>query len=63
MASLANQQLSYKKNGHVLAQRKIVLAQRKSYVLAVSYINQNTVDQGQGFAVYSDQSQGFAVYM
>ena len=50
--SLANQQLSYKKNGHVPAQRKIVLAQRKSHVLAASYINQNTVDQSQGFAVY-----------
>ena len=61
--SLANEHLSYKKNGHVLAQRKIMLAQRKSHVLAASYINQNTVDQSQGFAVYSDQSQGFAVYM
>ena len=36
--SLANQQLSYNKNGHVLAQRKIVRAQRKSHVLAASYI-------------------------
>ena len=61
--SLANQQLSYKKNWHVVAQRKIVLAQRKSHVLAASYINQNTVDQSQGFAVYSNQSQGLAVYM
>ena len=50
--SLANQQLSCKKNWHVLAERKIVLAQRKSHVLAASYINQNTVDQSQGFAVY-----------
>ena len=45
----------------MLAQRKIAFTQRKSHVLAASYINQNTVDQCQGFAVYSNQSQGFAV--
>ena len=54
MASLANQQLSYtKKNWHVLAQRKIVLAKRKiKCALSRSQQVINAVDQSESFAVY-----------
>ena len=48
--SLANQKLSYKKYSHVLAQRKIVLVQRKTACARNKLFN--TVDQSQGFAVY-----------